>query len=1082
MAREKEKVMYSRQIIRNIMLLLTLALLFASQRAGAAALSVNTTGGQGETLAVDPVRNSEAFSAVLYNNMNGLPTSEANAIAETREGFLWIGGYSGLVRYDGHTFERVPPSTGVTSVRALYVDHRNRLWIGTNDNGFAVMERGEVQRWDKRDGIGSDSIRAIAEDENGAVYIATTGGIVMVDPDGNLCLFDDPRLAKSNMYDLRRGADGLLYGLTNAGELFTIRDGEIVSDIFCDDYGMGSIGGMLPDPTSPGCVFLESEAHKIYHGSLEKGFSFVADTAPLSSVSAFEFIGDRLWICARNGIGVLDGNGVRVIDDLPMTNSVNSMLLDYEGNLWFTSSRQGVMKLVSNQFVDLYKRYDLPQAVVNSTCMYQGRLFVGTDTRLTVLDEDSVVQSVPLNRAKTASGEPINATDLIVLLQGCRIRSIIRDSRNRLWISVWERIGLLCYDAGDLVTFGMEDGMLSNRVRTVCERRDGSIAVALTGGVSIIEDGRVTGSYGVEDGIENYNSLSIAEAPNGDILLGSDGGGIYVIGREGVRHLGKEEGLSSEIIMRIKYDPLLNLYWLITGNSIAYMTVDYRITTIRSFPYSNNYDLFRNSRNDIWILSSNGIYVLPAEDLLADQRLNPAHYGIANGLPCITTGNSYSELTEDGELYISGNQGVAKINIEKPFENVGEMKIAIPFLDADGVRVYPEEENGFSVGSDVKKLTVYSYVFNYSLGDPQVTYRLEGFDRDGVTVRRSELAPAIYTNLRGGTYHFTLQLLDSLGGEGRRETVRIVKQKAFYEELWFFLLSGVCAAGLIAALVWLYVRRKIRLLEKKHREEEEQERISAELDMAKRIQSGSLPNVFPAFPERHEFDLYATMEPAKEVGGDFYDFFMPDGDHLAMVVADASGKGVPAALFSMIAKTMLKTRIQMGESPEEVLWHVNASLCENNEEDMFVTAWLGILELSTGELTYADAGHERLLLYQNGTWSILPKEGGIVLALLSPEELALADDAARFHNQTIQLNPGDAVFQYTDGVTEAATEDRQFFGEERLLEAAKSAPSAKPEELLPHIRVCIDAFVQGAPQNDDITMLGVQFNGSENSK
>ena len=262
----------------------------------------------------------------------------------------------------------------------------------------------------------------------------------------------------------------------------------------------------------------------------------------------------------------------------------------------------------------------------------------------------------------------------------------------------------------------------------------------------------------------------------------------------------------------------------------------------------------------------------------------------------------------------------------------------------------------------------------------------------------------------------------------------------------------------------------------------ENERIETELNMAAAIQTNLLPREYPAFPDRSEFEICAMMEPAKEVGGDFYDYFMVDEDHLAMVVADTSGKGVPAALFSMIAKTLLKMCTQTRISPERVLAEVNAALCENNEEEMFVTVWLGVLEISTGELTYADAGHERLLLYQNGTWRILPKAGGIALAALTPEDLEFVDDAANSHNQTIRLNPGDAIFQYTDGVTEAATADRTLFGEERLLEAANSAPSAKPEEFLPYIRARLAAFVQGAPQTDDITMLGVQFNGSEKSK
>ena len=253
----------------------------------------------------------------------------------------------------------------------------------------------------------------------------------------------------------------------------------------------------------------------------------------------------------------------------------------------------------------------------------------------------------------------------------------------------------------------------------------------------------------------------------------------------------------------------------------------------------------------------------------------------------------------------------------------------------------------------------------------------------------------------------------------------------------------------------------------------------SELNMAAGIQKHMLPSTFPAFPERREFDIYATMDPAKEVGGDFYDFFMIGDDHLGMVAADVSGKGVPAALFSMIAKTMLKTQAQTRLSPEVVLMEVNASLSENNDEDMFVTVWLGVLEISTGELTYADAGHEKLLLYQNGAWSFLPKAGGPALAMWEPEDLELMDEKYQFRNQTIKLDPGDAIFQYTDGVTEATDESNELFGDDRLLDAMNGAPSAKPEELLPHIRAKIDEFVKDAPQFDDITMLGLRYKGTE---
>ena len=258
----------------------------------------------------------------------------------------------------------------------------------------------------------------------------------------------------------------------------------------------------------------------------------------------------------------------------------------------------------------------------------------------------------------------------------------------------------------------------------------------------------------------------------------------------------------------------------------------------------------------------------------------------------------------------------------------------------------------------------------------------------------------------------------------------------------------------------------------------EKERIGTELSLATRIQEDMLPRIFPALPDRKEFDLYASMEPAKEVGGDFYDFFMSDKDHLVMVVADVSGKGIPAALFMMVSKIIIKMKAQAIASPREVLIETNAALSENNGENMFVTVWLGILELATGKLTYANAGHEKLILFRNGEWNFDANDHhGVALAALDPEMLEAMSEKFKFSDRTVQLQPGDFLFQYTDGVTEATNANDELFGEVRLLEALRSASSADPAVLLPHVRKKIDEFVKDAEQFDDITMLGMRYNG-----
>lgn len=248
----------------------------------------------------------------------------------------------------------------------------------------------------------------------------------------------------------------------------------------------------------------------------------------------------------------------------------------------------------------------------------------------------------------------------------------------------------------------------------------------------------------------------------------------------------------------------------------------------------------------------------------------------------------------------------------------------------------------------------------------------------------------------------------------------------------------------------------------------EKERIGAELKVATQIQASMLPCIFPPFPERKEFDIYATMEPAKEVGGDFYDFFLIDDDHLALVIADVSGKGVPAALFMVIAKTLIKNQAQTGKSPKEILEIVNNQLCENNEASMFVTAWIGIYEISTHTLKAANAGHENPLLKKQGQpFELIHDRHGFVLAGMQD---------MKYREYEIKLNTGDIIFVYTDGVTEATDEQSNLYGSQRMIDALNVNCQQEPQNLLKALRSDISAFVGKAPQFDDITMLIFRVN------
>jgi sigma-B regulation protein RsbU (phosphoserine phosphatase) len=248
----------------------------------------------------------------------------------------------------------------------------------------------------------------------------------------------------------------------------------------------------------------------------------------------------------------------------------------------------------------------------------------------------------------------------------------------------------------------------------------------------------------------------------------------------------------------------------------------------------------------------------------------------------------------------------------------------------------------------------------------------------------------------------------------------------------------------------------------------EKERLSAELNVATQIQANMLPRIFPPYKDHPELVLYATMEPAKEVGGDFYDFFMIDDNHFAIVVGDVSGKGVPAALFMVITKTLLKSSILLGLSPAQVFEKVNNELCECNDSSLFVTCWMGILSIKEKELTFANAGHNPPVLYHDNNVDFIKTKPNLMLAGL---------EGTKYQEHKIKLNKEDLLFVYTDGVTEATDSQNNMYGEERLLNFLKNNKTTDVKESLALVRKDIDSFVNGTDQFDDITMLELFLKG-----
>ena len=772
---------------------------------------------ENKTPSFDPFDNGGNYSTVLYNSTNGLPTTDVNAIAQTNDGFIWIGCDSGLVRYDGNKFEYMWHDIGVINIECLYRDSKDRLWIGTSDNGIAVIENNIIRFMDEE--LSYDAVRSIAEDGNGNIYLVFNNYIIMIDNEMERHKLEDEPKNLLYFSGAVSGSDGLVYVLSSNNDIFSINNGNIIDFANHETTNLTGVSCILPDHDNPGHIYVCKD--EILVSSIDmKNYSSLKLTAlSYYSINNLSYFNGKIMVCAGNHAGFIDDTKIVSFGHLPINFSIDNVMQDYEGNLWFTSKHQGIMKFVPNQFTDIYKKYDIENDTVNAVCVYEGKLFVGTDTGLTVIDNNGLCSSVPVKKIITSDivfeDQDLikeNQNDLLHIVRNFSVSSMICDSRNRLWLTLLNS-AVLCYENEVLTIYDDNNEFVSKNFIGISEKKDGSILVFMSDGFNIISDGEVLSDY-KSHRFPDGHIVCAAEGENEDIILGTGYDDLYIADKNsGVLHIGKNDGLLSRKILRIKHDHKRDIYWIVTGNSIAYMTSGYKIKNVTSFPYNNNYDIFQNSKDEMWILNSMGIVVVPTDDMLADNVKDPICYGTEDGLPYIPSANTYSQLTENGDLYIAGNNGVARVNIETFAENDVPLKVSVPYLEADGIKIYPDKNGDFNIASNVKKLTVYGYVMNYSLTKAFVSYRLDGFENSYTTVERHEFDTVDYTNLPGGKYSFIMDVTDLLGKKHITLNVKIIKEKSIYEEIWFHIfvvLAGILMITAIVVLIMYFRTRKLR--------------------------------------------------------------------------------------------------------------------------------------------------------------------------------------------------------------------------------------------------------------------------------
>ena len=736
--------------------------------------------------------------SVLYNIENGLPTSEANYVMCASDGYIWIGGYSGIIRYDGISFERLEATDGLTNGRGLFEDSNGRIWVGTNDNGVVVIDGGVRTHITTDEGLPSSSIRVFEEDAAGRVYVGTTAGMCYVDTDMNVHIMDDERINDDRVLRLCKDSNGRIYGHSRNGYVFAIDDGKITEMYQGEDLKMEKVTTIECDPDMPGKLYFGTESDVIYHGYMgdDAWHMDKISVAPIENVHWMEYSCGRLWITSTTRVGYLDEKEkLRLVDGLDHMESLEMITSDYQGNLWFASSRQGVYKVVANNFLNLSERAGMDPEVINSTCLYGGKLYIGTDTGLGILTPELKSYEDEVTRH----------------IGDARIRCIKKDAHGNMWISTFKPgLGLVrVSNNGNIRDYTTANGMPTDEVRCTVDGDDGAVLVGTGNGLVVIQNGEIVRRIDDKSGLHNAVFLSVAQGENGDIYAGTDGDGMYILRGRDIIRVGKEQGLTSDVVLRIKKDEERGLYWIITSNSIEYMK-DGVITNVSTFPYNNNYDLYYDDDGYIWVLSSHGIFTVNAEDMINDNITDYRMYTHSNGLTVMPVVHSHSELDDAGNLYLSCQTGVVRVNINNYTDGDALVKIGVRSVTADDEQVYPDEKGTYTIPKSAERIQITPSVMDYTMSDPMIRTYMEGASDDGITLHRSELSSLEYTGLEYGNYDLHIQTISIGTGEVLQdEEFRIVKQPKFLELMIVRIMIFVLVVGLAGFIVWRFMNGTI---------------------------------------------------------------------------------------------------------------------------------------------------------------------------------------------------------------------------------------------------------------------------------
>ena len=733
----------------------------------------------------------------VYSSNNGLPCGEANDIAQTNDGVLWIGTYAGLYRYNGKEFRWVDNYESVRNVNCLYVDEEGRLWIGTNDNGLSIVIREKVVNViDESSGLPSNSVRCIIRATDGYYYVGTTDSLQILAMNNGLKVSHSLEDV-SNADSITADEAGHVAVIASDGKLFLMKNADVIATADApSDEEQFNCCAFSPD----GKLMVGSTTDHIYSydvssDTLKQGEVITCDG--VSGINDLNYLEDgTLFISSDNGVSYMDGSGLEHLNTNDFNNSIDNMLYDYQGNLWFTSSRLGLLRLAKSPFKDVYGAVGMKRHVANAVVFWQDCYYIGTDEGLDIVDRACRKQ---VNNSLTGA------------LSGKRIRCMYVDANDHLWVCTYGS-GLLEYSPeGDVWEYNAGSGSFGNRARIVTGLTDGTILAAGDSGISYIKDHEIVNTIRNEEGYINSMILTLTERADGTVLAGTDGDGIAVLKDGKVADmLTRNDGLSSDVILRTVKDPKSEGVFVVTSNSLCYLEPDGAIRVLDKFPYFNNYDIWVKDEDTLFVMSSAGIYVVERDELVAGGEIAWELLDARRGLGTSLTANSWNYYNGRGELFLPCDTGIYIIDVDKYNSDVRSYRMQLASVKLDGVDQPLARMGAITVGQGVDRVELAPEILNYTIQEPNVGYFLEGYDSQWTIVPQNNLNNIIYVGLPAGDYIFHLAILDSAGEKVLEERkFEIVKEGELYEQPGFLVYMLLILALILIWGTWMIVQRQL---------------------------------------------------------------------------------------------------------------------------------------------------------------------------------------------------------------------------------------------------------------------------------